>query len=207
MSGSSSFLKTCFFSPLSGDTQHNKFPTAALRGLNIMDAWVKSVTHYASRSVCIWSAEASWWHINNSFPVPLLEHPQSTSKHWLKRRKIMTVNKKESWLSHGQDLSRCLCALSLRFSCFCSPVESFCHYENYWLVLLTLPWLIAATWRCIWTNALLLHFWKGFEFMMLVRWGHFGSEQSAGALIIVYSQGNAKPFLCHSLLPWHCIWA
>lgn len=34
--------------------------------------------------------------------------------------------------------------------------------------------------------------------MMLVRWGHFGSEQSAGALIIVYSQGNAKPFLRHS---------
>lgn len=116
VSGSSSFLKTCIFSPLSGDTQHTKFPTAALRGLNIMDAWVKSVTHYVSRSVCIWSAEASWWHINNSFPVPLLEHPQSTSKHWLKRRKIMTVNKKESWLSHGQDLSRCLCALSLPVS-------------------------------------------------------------------------------------------
>lgn len=58
-----------------------------------------------------------------------LEHPQSTSKHWLKRGKIMTVNnKKESWLSHGQDLSASLP--------FLSPFLSLLLF--YWIILS--PW-------------------------------------------------------------------
>lgn len=106
------------------------------------------------------AAEASWWHINNSFPVPLLEHPQSTSKHWLKRGKIMTVNnKKESWLSHGQDLSCCLSPFFITlFACSCSLIDSLCHCGKCCLVLLTPPWLIAATLRCIWSDAHSLHF-------------------------------------------------
>lgn len=62
-----------------------------------------------------------------------LEHPQSTSKHWLKRRKIMTVNnKKESWLSHGQDPSLCLSPLSLPF-----------------LLLLLSHWIILSPWKLL----------------------------------------------------------
>lgn len=51
-----------------------------------------------------------------------LEPPQSTSKHWLKRGKIMTVNnKKERWSCRSQDPSLFLCHLSRSlFSCFCS---------------------------------------------------------------------------------------
>lgn len=61
-----------------------------------------------------------------------LEHPQSTSKHWLKRRKIMTVNnKKESWLRHGQDPSLCLSPL------FLSP----------FLLLLLSHWIIVSPWK------------------------------------------------------------
>lgn len=92
-----------------------------------------------------------------------------------------------------------LSSFSPLFSCFCSLIESFCHHVNYYLVLLTSPWLIAAAYKCIWTTAWLVHFW----FEILLRRGQLGSVQSAGAFIPVYSQEkNANPFPCHPSLIW-----
>lgn len=132
-----------------------------------------------------------------------LEHPQSTSKHWLKRRKIMTVNnKKESWLSHGQDPARCLPPLSLPFSR--ASALSLNHSVSVKITALSL-------WHR--HDSLQQHkgvygpmhdcyvFKKVFAFEMLARWGQLGSVQSAGAFIPVYSQGKCKkPFSCHPSL-------
>lgn len=75
-------IKSCYFPPLLGDTQPAKIPLWSLEGAEYNRLHVLKLSSIMFRDLSASDAtEASWWHINNSFPVPLIrassEHKQA----------------------------------------------------------------------------------------------------------------------------------
>lgn len=77
-----------FFATLSGDTEHATFPQCSLESLIYNGLHVLKVSGIMFQDLSASDAtEASWWHINNSFPVPLIRTSSEYKQALIEKRK------------------------------------------------------------------------------------------------------------------------